>query len=365
MIKYTQLIENLEEHQPLPDDVSHHEFREETTPQQRKNYAGVYQDFIKKQDKQAGAFLHASRLPRNLASHLRKHGSVSLIGQEAPTTHDLAMLAQIHRDPRVESMHMIYTKGNKIVGHNTVSSRMPAIVMPFKTGVHMTDNYMQMQDDMKHFGADSYYILHNHPSGRSEPSPADINLTKEVAASVPGFKSHVVIDNSEYHTIDAKGNTEHVQLNHPIHYDLENPKHHLKTHEVLGMSVTGAKDVAEVGKHFEHPDHVTLFGTRGIESKISSIVSMPSHLLETNDATTTNRIRHFARHAGTTRQFLVVPTDKDRYKYLHHIKNGTLTDIVSKESGEGVRHFVPGHDEESTLGIGYDKLKQYGSLTNK
>lgn len=365
MIKYTQLLESIQDADESHPIEPGHEFRPEVTPSQRKHYAGVYQDFVKKHDIQAGAFVHASILPKNLRSHLKKYGSASLIGQEAPTTHDLAILAQIHRDPRVESLHMIYTKGNKIVGHNTVSSRMPGLVQPFRYGRNSTTDVLHMQDDMKHFGADGYYMVHNHPSGRSHPSSADITLTKYIAERVPGFKSHVVIDNSEYHTIDKNGDTKHVKLDHPIHYDLHNPEHRLKHHEVIGMSVTSAKDVADVGKHFEDPHNITLFGVRGPHAEVSSVVSMPPHLLGIDEKKSADRIRHFARHTGSTRQFIVVPTDADRWHYKHHIKNGTVTDVVSTESGTGIRSLVAGNDNESSLGIHLKDIKRHGSLTNK
>lgn len=362
MITLKQLLEKLEE----ADKVEGHEFKEDVTPMQRKNYAGVYQHFIRPIDQKAGAFVHASSMPKHIASHLRKYGSASLVGSEANTPHDLATLAQIHRDPRVESLHMIYTKGNKVVGHNTVSSRMPGMVMPFRFGENPTSRFMSMQDDMKHFGADGYYLLHNHPSGRSTPSTSDVRLTQAIHESLPGMKSHIVINNSEYHTISPDGNDiQHHQLSHPIHYDLENPDHHLKHHPVVGMQILNEKHVADVGKHFEDPSHITLVGTYGSTGKVNSVVGMPPHLLEKNDKASMSRIQHFARHAGSSRQFLIVPTNADQKKYEHHITNGTVTDILSRQNGEGIRKHMFASPNEYTYGIDPKDIKRYGSISNR
>lgn len=361
MITLKQLLEKFEE----AGAIEGHEFKEGVTPTQRKNYAGVYQHFIRPSDTKEGAFVHASSIPKHLASHLRKYGSASLIGAEAPTTHDLAVLAQIHRDPRVESLHMIYTKGNKIVGHNTVSSRMPGLVQPFRFNENPTNRFMSMQEDMKHFGADGYYMLHNHPSGRSVPSQADVRLTEAMGEAIPGMKSHIVIDNSEYHTISPNGIMHHHKLDRPIHYDLENPEHHLKHHPVIGMKISSEHELAEVGKHFEDPSHVTLVGTYGSTGKVNSVVGMPPHLLEKNDKASMSRVQHFARHAGSSRQFLIVPTNADQKKYEHHITNGTVTDIVSRQNGEGIRKHVFASPNEYTYGIDPKDIKQYGSISNR
>jgi hypothetical protein len=54
---------------------------------------------------------------------------------------------------------------------------------------------------MTRFNADGYWLLHNHPSGKSSASPADINFTKNAARAVSGLLGHVIIDHNEYTTI--------------------------------------------------------------------------------------------------------------------------------------------------------------------
>src|SRR5690606_15319405 len=92
----------------------------------------------------------------------------------------------------------------RIVGENGYSSRLPAVV-------RVPDNIPeQIRDDMQAFGADGFYLLHNHPSGRSEPSVADLRLTNDVDQKAPGMLGHVVIDFNEYSVIQSGGQVQHV-----------------------------------------------------------------------------------------------------------------------------------------------------------
>lgn len=50
----------------------------------------------------------------------------------------------------------------------------------------------------KRLGGADVYLMHNHPSGKSEPSGADEHLTALLAREVPNFKSHVVIGQNEF-----------------------------------------------------------------------------------------------------------------------------------------------------------------------
>lgn len=51
---------------------------------------------------------------------------VNLVGQEIASTEDLAVLAQVYRDPRFETMRVIFTDAkNQIVTTMGLTSRMP------------------------------------------------------------------------------------------------------------------------------------------------------------------------------------------------------------------------------------------------
>ncbi|HRQ74213.1 MAG TPA: JAB domain-containing protein, partial [Phycisphaerales bacterium] len=122
-------------------------------------------------------------LGARLTAGFRANGGNRLVGQKVDGAEALATLAQVYRDPRFETFRVFYTKGDTVVGEAGYSNRLPA-------AVYVPPNLTQdIERDLKGFEADGYFILHNHPSGRSRPSGADIKLTREVAQLVPGMRA--------------------------------------------------------------------------------------------------------------------------------------------------------------------------------
>ena len=132
----------------------------------------------------------------------------NLVGQQITSPEDLAVLAQVYRDPRFETFRVIFVDAyGKVVAQVGLTSRLPtaAIAMMGKD----FDSYMQqLLSAAKNAGATGYYLLHNHPSGKAEPSTADRSMTAEYASRSKDveFKGHVVIDTNQYSVIDGRGN---------------------------------------------------------------------------------------------------------------------------------------------------------------
>ena len=58
---------------------------------------------------------------------------MDLKGYRVSSDEDIATLAQVYRAPRFETFRMIYVKGNQIVGHEGMASRLPAVVQLFNS----------------------------------------------------------------------------------------------------------------------------------------------------------------------------------------------------------------------------------------
>lgn len=84
--------------------------------------------------------------------------------------------------PRFEALRLFFTKDGIIVGESGYSSRLPA-----SAALH-ADIRTQVTADKTRFGADGYYLLHNHPSGKANPSAADVAFTRMVQKDVDGFR---------------------------------------------------------------------------------------------------------------------------------------------------------------------------------
>jgi hypothetical protein len=84
-------------------------------------------------------------------------GRVNLTGHKINSTHDLAVIAQVFRDPRFETLRVIYTKGDMIVGTDAISSRMPSASVAYldNPSKYLLKSKLRMQ----RLEADGYYLL--------------------------------------------------------------------------------------------------------------------------------------------------------------------------------------------------------------
>jgi len=132
-------------------------------------------------------------------------GRVNLTGITFQDTRELALIAQIYRDPRFETFRVIFVKGNQIVGQSAVSSRLPSIAKAF-----INEDWDGAARDLTslkdRLGADGYYLLHNHPSGIPEASKEDLIVTAGFFEKIPGFINHIIINSGKYTEIGIDTN---------------------------------------------------------------------------------------------------------------------------------------------------------------
>ena len=185
----------------------------------------------------ADAFGPARLLGRDISDNLRREGGASLVGAVVEGPADLAALAQVLRDARIETLRYLFVKtgedgARRIVHHTAVSSRLPGLALAFPPDVARAaddasrEEYGRGYDverparraeaereahrvraawieaEMERAGADGFYLLHNHPTGRVLPSDADHDLTAGIRESTRGYLGHVIIDSGRYATVD-------------------------------------------------------------------------------------------------------------------------------------------------------------------
>lgn len=274
-----------------------------------------------------------------ISDQLIRHGRVDLRGHEIKTSTDLAELAQVYRDPRLETLRIFYIKNNQIVSQEGVTSRMPGFASAFVGKDNQARFMWKMRHRIKRLSADGYYILHNHPSGRVTASEADAGLTYLIAENIPGFKGHIIIDSGEYHIMKFSGP------------DLVSETRRLKSrpagwqdplfqpaipHEQLGTAVITAEDIAAVGKEIQtSPDSVTLIYRDG-QGLVRAIQEAPPALM--------NKPEHAADYIlGQIRCFgafdVIAFAEKGDTRIINEaaearlIKDKVLTDIVYGSRG--------------------------------
>lgn len=270
----------------------------------------------------------AELLGSGLLESFAATGGTSLVGQTVRDSADLAALAQVLRDPRYETLRVIFTLGDKIVGQTAYSSRLPAAVyLP-------SDLHNHISHDKAGFSADGYFILHNHPSGKAEPSRQDIDLTRGIAKDVPGFRGHVVIDRNQYAVIIASGAARVIDAPQLASVDFHsNPE--LK-HNLLGLEVHGPDALATIGKALQLENgHASVIFTRR-QGQVQLIMDLPAALLEDKSKLGVARlmaaVRRMARAAGAGgHRFVVLPQNGDVQALKHLVTRGIFTDVVDAD----------------------------------
>lgn len=291
------------------------------------------------------ATLLGARLCRDFVAQ----GGTQLLGRRVGSAGDLAALAQIYRDPRFETFRCFYMRGDEVVGESAYSSRLPGTV-------RIPDAFdAQVAADMQRFGADGYYLMHNHPSGAAQPSDPDVYLTQYLATKAPGLISHVVIDHKEYATLDAGGHASIRIIQEPA---LVGPDFHASPamdHPLLGSKLGNANAVAIAAKALQTDGALekspVLIMTKGMHAETELISSAPAALLKQARGKTARAqawLRGVARATGAgAHRFLIVSDDDfDAYHAAGAplIRDRSITDIVSA-SGRSMRHHVDPHPD--------------------
>ena len=150
------------------------ETRPGTTEKQKEAGRSAYTELLESHARWAGGTLLGCDFPKDF----REKGGTTFLNQPIKSGHDLAIMAQILRDPRYETLRIFYTRMNRIVHHTAVSSRLPGAVYLEKIGHAKHDLGVLVEKTRRHVKADGYWLLHNHPSGNATPSSQDVRLTE-------------------------------------------------------------------------------------------------------------------------------------------------------------------------------------------
>lgn len=140
-------------------------------------------------------------------------GGVDFVGRTFKDVNELAVAAQVFRDPRFETVRYFFVDENGTVVLNTgVSSKIPNVsaLVPGADSRERTafinDTFTRAQE----LGAKTVYVLHNHPSKNITPSSADFSAMRALKNIVEQgpmkFGESIIIDHNKYTLFDPDGN---------------------------------------------------------------------------------------------------------------------------------------------------------------
>lgn len=291
-------------------------------------------------------------LANAINNQFRNDSTADLIGQDIRTSDDVAVLAQVFRNPKTETMRYVLVKDGKAVHMTGVTSRLPSstAIFPYADtaeGLAWLDELMALHK------ADSYYIIHNHPSGNATASPDDVKQTETIAKGVKGFKGHVIVDSNEYTVIDLSFRPAK-QVRNFGEDALLTPS---LDHPVLGTKVDSNEVIADIAKKLQTPKGwATLIGTS--KGRVRSIMEVEEGQLS-NPKKAAAIARRFATQTGSANIYLHTSDQfwNDNLTTLTKgIKEGFIIDAVS-EKGNSADEWLA----ERTSVFGKERVtKQFG-----
>ena len=315
-----------------------------TTEKQKEAGRGAYTELLEAHARWAGGTLLGCDFPKDF----REEGGTTFLNQSVKSGHDLAIMAQILRDPRYETLRIFYTRMNRIVHHTAVSSRLPGAVYLEKIGHAKHDLGVLVEKTRRHVKADGYWLLHNHPSGNAKPSSQDVRLTEIIASFVPSFKGHVVINTSQYSVIDKDGHVDFVDWMGDQAGGYQN--NHYKSHELLLEKIALPEDLAKIGHALKKRDQ--FFNLIGISATgfVLSLSELPLSVLDRPQNLLLARLQNFARNSGVNTVFAITNSNDYRHPVLSKAcEAGILKDVLAIEGfdyrslrEEGLFASIPG-----------------------
>ena len=234
----------------------------------------------------------ALALSRDLAARQR----TTLVGQTVAAPVDLAVLAQVYRDPRFETFRIFFVDGqDRVVSQIGLTQRLPGAV-----NAVMGDDAYEFANNLmveaRKKGATGFYMLHNHPSGQATPSGADESMTVSYAQQLMPtmkFHGHVVIDTNEFSVIDRNGRSQ----KHIRDFKQKAP---LDRGDWEYWQIKGPNDAMNIAKAIEKdPNAVTLIMTN-YQLQVHAVTTIPRASISSNKQATFKAVaRATLRNTGS------------------------------------------------------------------
>ena len=280
-------------------------------------------------------------------------------------TTDLVKIAYTFRNPIYETFRIIYMCDNKIVGYESLTSRMPNMVNIFKYNSFLMNRQdinrfcVQMVNRMFRLGANGYYLMHNHPTGNAKASSPDKELTKKLAQSVKGFLGHVIIDHGTYAWISYEHGKIQANDNIPIQNMSQlKSQSECKGNPLLDQKISCRHDLARLMYDVKHSDNYSLLICCGTDNKIRLIQDIPNCFMNMKTDQIAGYIRNQAQLTGSPKAFISTTNIKVFTKACELKHQGALTDTIAYNTVNDVINLLAKDDSEVTQDILEKKRKK-------
>ena len=272
---------------------------------------------------------------KRLTEPMKKRGYINLNHRLVNTKDDLVEIAEIFRSTQYETFRLIYMKENKIVGYESISSRVPNYVNVFernKQGRVNTERCVyKILSRMNRLGADSYYMVHNHISGEAKASNEDLRTTAFFIKYINGFLGHLIINNENYSWIyyDKKENTVKADKQMPINIRKANKMRKvLNEKSIYDVKILSRDDLVSVLNTIKNTPDYSIAILTDSKGQIRMILDIPNNFFNMQEEQLKGYFKNLARMSGASRVFFGTNDNETYKKALNHQMNGTFKDCI-------------------------------------
>lgn len=300
--------------------------RPDITGEAMKASDNVYNTTIRRAAERLGATPTAIRIAQNF----KESGTDTLVGKKVNNANDLAELAQVLRDPRMETLRVfLVNDNNTIVNHFAMSSRLAGSVQFNRDDVLDAVKDYKLKDQ----SVTGYYLLHNHPTGDPTPSNQDVEATKNIGGDVSGLLGHIVIDSDSYSVIDPLGDVEAKSL------DIAAAEQYSLDNWAVNLKMENADDLANLAKGMQQKTgFFTLIGL-DTNNRVTAIMDVPESAVSMDEKRLAANLRQIARGSGTDRMFAVINPGSELSvspRMRSAVESGVLMGVLDSRAGQTV-----------------------------
>ena len=320
---------------------------------------------------------------KKLEQNFEKRGYINLEQKEVNSKQDLVEISNIFNSKRYELFRIVYLKDNKIKSYETITSHLPNAVMVIKnTNKEGKRFFYKVQSRMQRLNANSYYLIHNHPSGVSYASNDDMRLTQDFMKNVKGFKGHLILGDNNYSFIEENKKQQLIRTEQ-IPYNLKeiqtiseriddfynsktlNPN---LTEEQIrffeNYKVNSRTALVNLMKAIDIKKDFTPVIFTNTKLKIMMILDIPNKMFNMSQQQLMGYFRNLAVLNGSTNVFLATQ-DKDVFKNcVKHFKYGTLADLIYYQNKNNKQIFMYEAPEMPRTGRLFEKPKISMNIAN-
>ena len=283
-------------------------------------------------------------LYKRVKDTFKEKGYIDLRDKVINKTEDLVELAAIFRSPIYETFRLFYMKGNKILGSEIVSSKdanSVNIIKYKRNGMERKDyTFYKFKNAMERLGADSYYMVHNHPSGPADASNNDIRSTQIFINSLPGYRGHLIINTNTYSWISEKGGIAVPEVKRIL-----NPKkkdHYIeyfnKDDRYEGI-ITSREEFVSLINRIKNTKDFSILMLLDTKLRVRKIMDISNKMLNMKDKQLMGFIKNESKDCGAIKAFIATEDEKtfERIKSLQENQLFFTDAVLYKEETEGVK----------------------------